>query len=66
VASHRDICQGLERAGVRHDRRALVLRPEAFSWECRGREITLAFSLPAGGYATSLLREAFVLVEGNT
>jgi len=40
------------------ERRALVLRPAEFAWQVNGRELELAFELPRGAFATSLLREA--------
>ena len=40
------------------ERRALVLRPAEFGWQVNGQELELAFELPRGAFATSLLREA--------
>lgn len=40
------------------ERRALVLRPAGLEWQVNGRELELAFELPRGAFATSLLREA--------
>ena len=60
---HADVCDGLEHAGVQQHRRAVVLRPANFCWELSGPDVVLGFDLPAGGYATSLLLEAFELDE---
>ena len=56
---HTQIMEGLEYAGVKQDRRRLQLIAEGFSWVLDGDNLTLGFSLPPGGYATSLLREIF-------
>ena len=49
---------GLERADLKQERRALRLRPQDMAW-CRRDEgaLELRFSLPAGCYATTVLRE---------
>ncbi len=52
------LCKGLESAGMRQERRALCSRPEGLSWEWIGSDrLRLDFRLPAGEYATTLLRE---------
>lgn len=48
---------GLEHVGLDQDRRALRISPRGFAWEWEGDDLMLAFSLPAGAYATALLRE---------
>ncbi len=49
---------GLERAGLKQERRALRLRPDALQWEWLAADVLmLAFALPPGSYATTLLRE---------
>jgi len=54
---------GLEAAGLRQERRALRLRPGDMTWEfLPGQALRLAFSLPAGAYATSVLGELIELV----
>ncbi len=55
----------LEHSGLQQERRPLCLKPEAFHWAWSGQEsdketgqdLRLSFSLPAGAYATSVLRE---------
>lgn len=59
-------CAGLSATGLKQERRPLVLYPEDLSLEqiapdrCR-----LRFTLPAGSYATALLRELAVWTEPN-
>ncbi|WP_425489325.1 tRNA pseudouridine(13) synthase TruD [Cognatilysobacter bugurensis] len=49
---------GLERAGLRQERRALRLRPEALQWRWPDEtSLELSFALPPGTYATSVLAE---------
>jgi tRNA pseudouridine13 synthase len=49
---------GLEAAGLYQERRALGLRPRGFTWDQpRPDVLELAFDLPAGSYATVVLRE---------
>lgn len=56
--THPDLAAGLEKAGVVADRRALRARAEALDWEfAAGDVLRLRFRLPAGSYATALLRE---------
>jgi tRNA pseudouridine13 synthase len=55
------LCEDLEYAGVRQQRRALVLRPGNLSWTASGADLSLRFDLPPGCYATTLLSEVFAL-----
>jgi tRNA pseudouridine13 synthase len=48
---------GLARFGLDADRRALRLVVEGLSSEWSGSDLVLRFSLPAGAYATTVLRE---------
>ena len=52
-------CRGLENQGLKQERRAARLFPESFSAEHSDgqQNIILEFSLPAGSYATAVLRE---------
>jgi len=63
LATHGEIMEGLEYAGLRQDRRSLVLDADSLSWAFDGRDLKVSFSLPAGGYATSFLGEIFKLSE---
>jgi tRNA pseudouridine13 synthase len=49
---------GLEAAGLKQERRALRLIPEDLGWtQPEANVLCMEFSLPAGAYATSVLRE---------
>ena len=49
---------GLEKAGLKQERRALRLRPLALHWDWLAEDtLELQFELPAGTYATVVLRE---------
>lgn len=51
-------CDGLARAGLRQERRALRLPVADLAWTWPGADILeLEFRLPAGAFATSVLRE---------
>jgi tRNA pseudouridine13 synthase len=54
--------QGLERAGLKQERRPLRLVIEDLHWQWlpQGHSLQLSFRLPAGCYATSVLRELVV------
>lgn len=52
-------CAGLEKAGLKMERRALRLMPEEFSFEKNDAGVQMSFNLPAGCYATSVIRELF-------
>jgi tRNA pseudouridine13 synthase len=59
LAAQAPWCSGLERAGLKMERRALRLVPRELAWqqEAGGKELLLRFDLPAGQYATAVLRE---------
>src|SRR5690606_20283507 len=49
---------GLEKAGLKQERRATRLRPQALEWVWREAEaLELRFALPPGTYATTILSE---------
>lgn len=51
--------QGLEAAGLEQERRPLRLRPKDLAWTWPAADqLAVTFALPAGSYATTLLREA--------
>jgi tRNA pseudouridine13 synthase len=55
---------GLERAGLKQERRALRLRPGALEWAWRDDgALELRFALPPGCYATTVLRELGDVVD---
>lgn len=64
LADFADYCDGMEHCGLTMDRRPLVLQPEGLSWKwCGEGQLQLSFALPAGGYATTLLRELMNVTE---
>ena len=61
---HAALCDGMEHAGLDQERRALVATPKEMSWEWpQSDRLVLAFSLPAGNYATSVLDEILRTTE---
>jgi tRNA pseudouridine13 synthase len=57
AAADNDLAQGLAAAGMDQERRALRLRPEGLAWRWLDDALEVSFSLPAGAYATTVLRE---------
>lgn len=58
LAAHAGWCTGMEAVGLKQDRRALRLVVKDLSWHRTGTgDLLLEFRLPAGAYATSVLRE---------
>lgn len=62
LATYSDFREGLEKAGLKQERRALRLPVADLQWQWRddGRNLQLRFSLPSGSYATAVLRELFL------
>lgn len=52
-----ELCNGLAAAGLDHERRALRLPARDFRCDRDGDSLIARFSLPAGAYATTVLRE---------
>lgn len=58
LAEYPDVLAGLEAAGLKQERRALRMTVTGLQWDWTAAdELQLQFSLPAGSYATSVLRE---------
>jgi len=57
--------KGLEAERLDQDRRALRVLPGDFQWQLGDGSLEVAFSLQAGSYATSLLREAIECGEDS-
>lgn len=58
------LCEGLARAGLSQERRALRLPVQRLRWEFVGEaDVIIEFALPPGAYATAVLREACFLKE---
>ncbi|MEY2689675.1 MAG: hypothetical protein RL375_3874 [Pseudomonadota bacterium] len=61
---HATLCGGMEYAGLDQERRALVASPMDMSWAWpQADQLVLAFSLPAGNYATAVLNEVLRTTE---
>lgn len=56
---------GLIRQGLKSDRRALRLLPEGFDWHWENDDLELQFFLPAGAYATAVLRELAAITDAS-
>ncbi|MFW5426520.1 MAG: tRNA pseudouridine(13) synthase TruD [Methylophagaceae bacterium] len=58
--------QGLEKAGLTQERRALRVFPSDFSWQFLDNDqLEITFFLPAGSYATAVLRELAVCTNAQ-
>ncbi len=55
--------QGLEQAGLKQARRSLRLYPNDFEWAFGRHQLRVSFFLPAGCYATSILRELAIISD---
>jgi len=59
------ICQTLENLGLNQERRAINLFPNDLEWSWKNDTLNLIFSLPAGTFATSVLRELLDVQDNN-
>lgn len=67
LGDYADLSRGLAAARMTADRRALRLPVEALHWrQLDGDVWEIGFTLPAGAYATSVLREIGLMGEGST
>ncbi len=55
INNHMALAQGLERAGLEQERRALRLWVQQFQWDLDQDTLTLKFRLMRGGFATAVL-----------
>jgi tRNA pseudouridine13 synthase len=65
LADYSAYCEGLETAGLKMERRGIKLLPQSLQWAVEGDTLILKFYLPAGCYATSVLRELAVLISAG-
>ena len=63
-ASYPLFCTGLEQVDMKQERRALRLPVRELQWQITDDALTLGFFLPAGSYATVVLREVADYHEG--
>lgn len=57
-------CEGLEKAGMKQERRSLRLMVQKLEWQFgNDQSIRLEFELGAGAYATAVIRECVSLVQ---
>ena len=58
MAEHKELAAGLIASGLKLDRRTLRVTVKELAWDFSGPDrLNLSFTLPAGSYATALLRE---------
>ncbi len=63
---HASLCEGMEHAGLKQERRALTAIPQNMTWQWLNEsQLQLSFSLSAGYYATSVLREILDAQEAD-
>lgn len=55
----------LEKAGMQQERRSAILKAQNLRWRWLDDGLEIRLSLPAGSYATSLLRELVIIRENN-
>lgn len=65
AAADPELAQGLERAGLRQERRALRVPVRGLEWRMGESLLELAFELPAGSYATALLDVLGTVRDGS-
>lgn len=66
LVNWQDWQQGLEKAGMKQERRSLRLFAADFNWQFIGDEqLELSFYLPAGSYATAVMRELAVISDAQ-
>ena len=57
ASAYPEVTQALEKLGLKQERRALRLLPHDMSWQLDDNQLVLSFDLPAGAFATSVIRE---------
>ncbi|MDD2758679.1 MAG: tRNA pseudouridine(13) synthase TruD [Methylomonas sp.] len=61
ISMQTELADGLLKSGLEADRRALRVKPINLLWQFEDSQLRLSFELPAGSYATALLREIVVI-----
>lgn len=62
---HFTVTQTLENLGLRQERRAMNLFPNDLKWSWADDTLNISFALPAGTFATSVLRELIDVQDNN-
>jgi tRNA pseudouridine13 synthase len=57
IEPYRAVANSLEQLGLKQERRALNVFPNNLSWQFDKNDVTLKFDLPAGCFATAVIRE---------
>lgn len=65
IEANPELAQGLERASLEQERRALRVLVPDLEWRWDEADLLLQFSLPKGSFATALLAELFDLVDAS-
>ena len=65
LAGQEPVISGLAAAGLEAARRSLRLHVAGFEWAWEEPDLVLSFELPAGGYATGVLRELVSTTDGT-
>jgi tRNA pseudouridine13 synthase len=52
-----EIIRTLNSLGLKQERRAIRIVPQDFTWQIENKHLKMQFSLPAGCFATSIVRE---------
>jgi tRNA pseudouridine13 synthase len=63
LAPYAKWCEGLEKLGLKQERRSLWLPVDNLQWEFSHHSVELKFMLPSGSYATSVIREVLDYYE---
>jgi len=63
AADFKNLTDGLESARLKQERRSLRLVPENLNWNIEGEVLELNFELPAGTFATMVLRECIDVIN---
>jgi len=65
LSTHQQWCEGLNEYRLQGARRSIRLVPQQLSADISGNSVTLRFALPAGCFATSVLRELASYRDGS-
>jgi tRNA pseudouridine13 synthase len=63
--AHAEAAAYIERMGIKAHERPMRVIPGHMTWQLEGDTLTLAFDLPVGAYATTLLEELLEIEEGQ-